>query len=329
MIRSLVTAEVLAALALAILVGPSTVHADKVLAEELFQQARAFTSQDRWAEACPRFEGSLREEWSLGTAYYLADCYEHVGRLASAWAQFTEVAARASAEPAKRDKAKERAAALRPKLATVVIETDPSLPGLKISRRLRAADGTTITSDVPLVALGTPIPIDAGTLTVIAEAEGRRAREVTLTVRDGERLGAVVPTLAVIPPTPVSSDRSATGARFWSTPRLIAGGGVAVGVGIGVAGFFLRSGGVRDRDAIEARGCSPGSGACSEEERAGYRSADGRMRTGTFVLAGGIGLAVISGVAIALLPPKAAASVARHQPQLVVGAEGLGLAGRF
>jgi tetratricopeptide (TPR) repeat protein len=54
------------------------------LAEQLFNQARELAKDNRWAEACPKFEASLRIDPVLGTRLNLATCYERIGKLASA-----------------------------------------------------------------------------------------------------------------------------------------------------------------------------------------------------------------------------------------------------
>src|SRR5689334_2088270 len=64
-----------------------------VTAEDLFQQGVALANQGKWAEAATKFEESNRVERAPGTTVNLADCYEHVGKLASAWTLFVEAAA--------------------------------------------------------------------------------------------------------------------------------------------------------------------------------------------------------------------------------------------
>lgn len=50
--------------------------------------ARGLVQKGDWAAACPKFEESERLDPGIGTLYHLADCYEHVGRLATAWGLF-------------------------------------------------------------------------------------------------------------------------------------------------------------------------------------------------------------------------------------------------
>src|SRR5437868_13903850 len=61
------------------------------LAEQAFRDARALVEQNRWEEACARFEDSLRYEMALGTQLNLARCDKQIGKLASALQLFTEI----------------------------------------------------------------------------------------------------------------------------------------------------------------------------------------------------------------------------------------------
>ena len=72
---------------------------NKALAEQLFNQGRELAKANNWTAACPKFEASLRYDAALGTKLNLATCYEHVGKLASAWGLYrdaAELAARAN-----------------------------------------------------------------------------------------------------------------------------------------------------------------------------------------------------------------------------------------
>ena len=64
--------------------------ASSTIAEQLFNQARDLAKANQWVEACPKFEASLRYDPVLGTQLNLATCYEHIGKLASAWGLYRE-----------------------------------------------------------------------------------------------------------------------------------------------------------------------------------------------------------------------------------------------
>ena len=59
----------------------------------LFREAGALVDAGQPERACPKYEESLRLYDSVNTRYFLADCYERTGKMASAWAHFLEVAA--------------------------------------------------------------------------------------------------------------------------------------------------------------------------------------------------------------------------------------------
>ena len=98
--------------------------ANKAAAEALFDQGRSLTQSGDYAQACQKFEASQKLDEGIGTLLYLADCYEKTGRTASAWATFKEVASMAGAQgqPSRQKLAKQRALALEPGLAKVIIE---------------------------------------------------------------------------------------------------------------------------------------------------------------------------------------------------------------
>ena len=55
------------------------------VAQGLYDNAKVLMEQGKYGDACPKLEESLRLDPGLGTQYHLADCYEHLGRTASAW----------------------------------------------------------------------------------------------------------------------------------------------------------------------------------------------------------------------------------------------------
>ncbi len=141
--------------------------ADRAAAQALFDEGRELMDQGRSADACPRFEESNRLEPALGTRFHLANCYEDLGKLASAHALYLEVASEAAnRDQAARERvARERARAVEPRLARLSIEVpfSPS-PALRVER-----DGTLVGA----AQWGLPVPVDPGVHRINASAPGR------------------------------------------------------------------------------------------------------------------------------------------------------------
>ena len=135
-------------------------------AERLFNEARELVKVNRWAEACPKFEASLREDPALGTRLNLATCYEHTGQLARAWGLYHESIGLAdkAGDVERRDFAQTQANALEPRLAKLAISAPARPPAGFIVTR----DGTAVDAG----ALGGAGYAVAGRLVVGASAGG-------------------------------------------------------------------------------------------------------------------------------------------------------------
>ncbi|MBX3186414.1 MAG: tetratricopeptide repeat protein [Labilithrix sp.] len=192
-------------------------------AESLFQEARNLVDAGRYAEACPKLEQSQKLDPAVGTQFNLADCYEHIGRTATAHALFAEVAriARAAGKFEREKSAKERAAALEPRLARVDVRVDAPAPGLEVEIDGAAFD---------LKSAGA-VPIDPGAHKVRARAPNRVAWESDLDAVEGRTTLLVVP--ALVDPTPKVAPAEAPSGL--STQRSIA----LAAFGVGVAGVIV------------------------------------------------------------------------------------------
>src|SRR5690242_6294575 len=138
-------------------------QADMALAIRLFEDAERLMAEGNAAAACPKYAESQARDPQLGTLLHLADCQERVGKLASAWAGYkaaAEIAARRNAvggnEP-REQIARARAAALEPKLSTVVVHVADANPASLEIRR----DG----QPLGRALWGTILPVDPGRYT--------------------------------------------------------------------------------------------------------------------------------------------------------------------
>src|SRR5262245_41405440 len=59
-------------------------------ARALFNEARDLLKSGRYGEACAKLEGAKGLYTSAGILLNLGDCYEKIGRTASAWTEFGE-----------------------------------------------------------------------------------------------------------------------------------------------------------------------------------------------------------------------------------------------
>ena len=177
--------------AMCVTLGAASVSAqsasDSATAQALFDRGKKQMREGKYAEACAALEESQRIESRSGTALNLADCYEHAGRLASAWSTFLEAAtlAKATGNTEREHGARERAAALAKRLSNLVISapSEASTPGLEIRR-----DGQLVGS----AQLGLPLPADAGKHTIAAKAPGRKPWQTEVTVQGSASTASVV-----------------------------------------------------------------------------------------------------------------------------------------
>lgn len=323
-----------AAVAAAIAIGSASGAAraqvsevDKTVAQALFDAARKLTASKSWAEACPKFAESQRIDPSLGTQYYLADCYEQIGKLSAAQTHFLEVAgkARAAGQVQRADFAKKRAEALGPRIPKLTID---------VSAEARRADGLTVTRDghaVTEMQWGLQIPIDMGKHTIVATARGDRRWEQTIDVtREGATLTVTIPALAVAPRARPGGDASQNDdapASPGGSPLRTAGFVVgALGLaGLGVGGAF----GVV---ALTKNNASKADGHCDAKNRCDATGLD--LRSASFtaatvstvaMIAGGVALA--GGIVLVAIAPK------RRDPQattaISIGPSSISMVGRW
>jgi hypothetical protein len=212
--------------------------ADVAAAQALFEQGRVLMARERAEDACPKFEESQRLDPALGTEFNLATCYEKLGKLASAYALFTEVAAtaRATGQQQREQVARERAQAVKPKLTKLLIVTPAGSEGkLRIER-----DGT----EIGEAQWGFPVPVDPGPHRV--RAFGDSVGEWSLDVD--------IPSDGGVHQVEIPGAESDSGSRKLSQRSwVLASAGVGV-VGLAAGSYFaLRA--ISQKNAADAAGC--------------------------------------------------------------------------
>jgi hypothetical protein len=170
---------------------------DKAAADALFDEGKRLLAAGDTAQACGKFETSMKLFDQLGTRLNLADCFEKAGRTASAWAEFREAASLAAKRGDRRARyARDRADTLQPKLITLAIVVPPAsrLPGLEVRRNGVA---------VPAELFDTTVPVDPGTYAIEAAAAGHKLWSSTVEAAAiGGDLRIEVPRLEPVPEVP-------------------------------------------------------------------------------------------------------------------------------
>jgi|GEM_PF-1507896 len=331
-------------------------HRDETLADTLFAEARERIAQGQFAEAALRLEASLALAEGLGARFQLAHCNERLGKLATAWRQFTLVAERAAADgqSARERIAKSRADAIKPRLATVTVhiaEAESQTEGLVI-----AIDGARL----PRSQWNTGIDVDPGPHEVTTAVDGLAQWAIEWVARERVAEHAWVPPLHALRTYPTDASLSgesmprashATTANQPTAPRTDASepvvertssaftiGAVALGVGVGAVaatlGFGLLSRDHRDESRAHCM-----QNTC---DLRGVRLRDDARTFGDVATISAIGAAgfIVAGAALLLAFPARTESLAalRHPERpsskrtsiyFAVSNSGLGFEGTF
>lgn len=236
-------------------------------ARQHFQDGIALYNRGEFERACREFEASLALFSGVGSRGKLAECYERIGRTASAWRLYREVL-RLARDEARRTLARKRIADLEPRLARLTIEVGAAsgLDGFTVAR-----NGVAISAP----SFGQPIIVDPGVYRIAAGA--RQYREFVANVKIAEG-GAVTVEVPMLRPLGDRPGRRTTG--------LIVGGvGLALMLGGGgTFGLLARS----QWQTAQQMGCDLAAGVCTET--AGFEAYEQARRNATLAnIAVGVG----------------------------------------
>jgi len=291
-------------------------------AEALFERGRNLLEAGRVEEACQQLEASERVDPAVGVLLYLGDCYERLGRTASAWATFREAASLAdqSGQAQRKEIAMTRAAALEGRLAEVEVRVEPGalVEGLEVE-----VGGVVI----PQASWGSALPVDPGQQRVTARAPGHTQWSEFITIPlQGSAQPITVPRLRRLPSAPTPPPFADVDQNVGHTQRRA---GIVVG-GVGVAalavGAVLGFRAMATNSDSESQ-CRPDDpGLCSQRgvELRDDASTWAMASTGTFI---GGGVVTAAGLALYLLAPSSEdknVQVGRVRP--LVGRDGGGVA---
>jgi len=257
--------------------------ADTATAEELFEQGKQLLRAGNAAAACPKLAESQRIDPSTGTLLALAMCHEAEGKLASAWAGFVSVEARARNEGrADREQAAHgRAQALRPRLSTLEV---------RVPAAVAALDGVEVHRDGTVLGHGAwnvVVPIDGGEHVVEVSAPGKTTWRGKVAVKaESDAAVLEVPPLAAAPAGTAPAAPDSKPAGRWGTLEWAGVGVTGAGlVGLGVGGYFLSS--ALGKKSDSSKDCE--GNLCGPDGTAARRSAVSNGNKATiFAVAGGV-----------------------------------------
>lgn len=173
-------------LVLALVMASPKAYAQRAEADAAFERGRTLMQSGDYEGACDAFETSLRLDPTIGTVYNLGLCHDKLGKLASAYTEFKQVAERDSNKARATDAAK-RAAALEPRLTRFRLKISEPTAGLVVER-----DGVDITAFADQV-----VPVDPRRYTFTATAPGLEPYTAVVDLtREGETVDVKIPALS-------------------------------------------------------------------------------------------------------------------------------------
>lgn len=276
-----------------------TTAAERAAAEGLFQQGMTLLDQKKYNEACEKLAGSQELDPALGTMLYLADCYEHAGKTASAWALFHEAAdtAKRTNQGDRERMAAERAASLEQRLSKLNLRVvgPARVTGLEV-----LVNGVA----VPSASWNAPLPVDPGKTKIVARAPGKKPWTTEVDLRPGPAQKTVdVARLVDAPKPPPGAAGQAHDANRGKSQRLmgyvLSGAGV---VALAAGGFFgYRAYSWNKRSKGQCRADDPN--ACTTSGVELREDAKTAAALSTIATVGG-GAMVVSGITLVVTAPS-------------------------
>lgn len=310
---------------------PDDLAQKKAAAEAAFRQGKQLIDTDV-AGACAAFKQSLELDPQFGTQYNLALCYDKLGKLASAWGELTELAAK-DPNAARRADAEKRARALEPRLVRLLIVVKSRVSGFKIMR-----DDSDVTA-----FMGVATPVDPGTSKLIATAPGYKPWSLDVTTSgEGSTITVEVPALEKAPEPPQQPPGDDGTDVFRNRPeptpdpdpgkgrRLI---GLSLG-GVGIAGIgvgIVFGVGARSAFNTAQDTCDGDVGDCRGDVDSAAGDVDS-ARSKALISTIGIGVgaaALLGGAILYVTAPKAAEKAPTVTPTFGDGTAGVVVTGRF
>jgi serine/threonine-protein kinase len=289
--------------------------AEKAAAEALFDEGLVLLEKGDVAAGCDKLAGSQELDPAPGTLLRLGDCYDRLGKTASAWASFKQAAAvaKASSQPDREAIAAERALDLEARLSRVKLVVSRINPVDTLQIRLGGVE-------VPRASWGSPLPVDPGVQRVVVSAPGFESWSTELAVLAGPAsYELAIPTLTGSPPAAEpdptiarTEEADRTYSRAGGTQRAF--GYVAGGIGLSA----LAAGGVLayvayDKNTESLDHCLRDEpNACSPEGKTLREDAQKYANLATIGVGAGAGLVVTSLVLLLTAPSSERSTAASH-----------------
>ena len=167
-------------------------------ARELFTAGVALSKDGRYVEACTKFEASLQKVDGLGTRGKLAECYEKVGRIASAWKMYRSIQdlARLAGDELRERVSRQRADEIEPRLSYLIVE----------AKNIAQEKGVAIEDNGILIAperWGSRIPVDQGRHVVVVFIHGNRLWSKDILLQEAATITITVPKRKTVEPLEV------------------------------------------------------------------------------------------------------------------------------
>ena len=248
---------------------------DPAAAETFFRLGRASSDAGDYPRACVQFAESLRLDPAPGTLLNLADCEEHMGRVASARESFLRLGTVVPASDERSGIARERAAALAPRVPWITVALTPDTP----------PDARIFRDDVEIDRphLAAPWAVDPGWHSVLVVAPGRESRSTAVSAVEGATAHVVA---SVGPLVPHEVDRPPPS----HTTAWVVGATGILSIGVGTY-FGARA--LAERSMSDA-GCS--GGVCASSASLGeYQSSRSDARISDVALGLGVVTLAVTG----------------------------------
>jgi tetratricopeptide (TPR) repeat protein len=292
---------------LAILAVASVAHAgDKDKADSLFKHGKRLMEEKKYAEACEKFEESMKLDPQIGTELNVGRCYEEWGKLGRAFKSYK------AAEKMAKDASDTRAT----KIDELVQQLDAQVPRLTLHVPADADTSSVTLDGAPVESFTDAIVVDPGPHKVAyTNADGAKKSKVVPIERGGsseinldlplktkpKEKGVVDVVGPKGPPfTQPLGARSDPGRGYRLGAYALGGAGV---VAIGVSTYLTVSAKSKYNDALKSH-CGGMTNGCDDIGLKDTHDARHQANLATGVFVGGA-VAIAGGVVLYLLAPKA------------------------